>query len=211
MENAALLNPCARRRGSVLSVFALVSLLSAIAVATPSAAQVIEVGSDGDRVVYDRPAVFTSDGVSPIATSQPPTEAPRRAPPAVAASLTRAGGEVALSPLLLEAVAWAESRFRQEALSPDGAQGVMQLMPETAAELGVNAADAEQNVRGGARYLRQMLQMFDGDIELALAAYNAGPGAVQRYNGVPPYPETRAYVAAILDHMAAHAIQEQSP
>ena len=86
-------------------------------------------------------------------------------------------------PLLLEAVAWAESRFNTAARSPTGAIGVMQLMPGTAAELGVDPTDATANIHGGARYLRQMLVLFDGDIERALAAYNAGPAAVQRYNG----------------------------
>lgn len=80
----------------------------------------------------------------------------------------------------------------------------MQLMPATAAQLGVDPQDPAQNIHGGARYLRQMLVEFDGDIELALAAYNAGPQAVRRFGGVPPYRETRAYVAAVLDYMASH-------
>jgi soluble lytic murein transglycosylase-like protein len=134
-----------------------------------------------------------------------------RAPTHIAPSLDQAGDEVALSPLLLEAVAWAESRFNPNAVSSRGAQGVMQLMPDTAAELGVDPGDPDANVRGGARYLRQMLELFDGDIELALAAYNAGPAAVRRYGGVPPFPETRAYVASVFDYMAAHAQQEQQP
>ena len=78
----------------------------------------------------------------------------------------------------------------------------MQLMPDTAAALGVDASDATQNVHGGAAYLRQMLDQFDGNIELALAAYNAGPEAVRRYGGVPPYRETQDYVAAVLGYLA---------
>ncbi|MEJ0058527.1 MAG: lytic transglycosylase domain-containing protein [Terricaulis sp.] len=86
----------------------------------------------------------------------------------------QAGAQAALSPQLLEAVAWTESRFNPSARSPVGAIGAMQLMPATAAQLGVDPTQTSDNVRGGARYLRLMLQQFDGDLELALAAYNAG-------------------------------------
>lgn len=175
-----------------------------------AAAQVIEIGRDGTTVIYDQPAVITPDGATPIAARAPPRIA-TRAPEHIARSLDQAGSDVALSPLLLEAVAWAESRFNPLAVSSDGAQGVMQLMPGTAADLGVDAADPDANVRGGARYLRQMLELFDGNIELALAAYNAGPTAVRRHNGVPPYPETRAYVAAIMDYMANRTQPEKTP
>jgi soluble lytic murein transglycosylase-like protein len=180
--------------------------LSAPALAS---AQVIEIAPDGRTVTYDQPALFTPEGATPIAPAPPALQA-TRAPDHIARSLDQAGSDVALSPLLLEAVAWAESRFNTRAVSSDGAQGVMQLMPGTAAELGVDPANPDQNVRGGARYLRRMLELFDGNIELALAAYNAGPAAVRRHNGVPPFPETRAYVAAILDYMATHAQQEPS-
>lgn len=171
-------------------------------------AQVIEIGRDGTMVVYNQPALITPESAIPIATNIPS----RRAPPApteIKRSLDQAGSDVALSPQLLAAVAWAESRFNPRAVSPRGARGVMQLMPDTAAELGVDPADPIANVRGGARYLRRMLEIFDGDIELALAAYNAGPAAVRRHNGVPPFPQTRAYVAAVMDYMASCAQQEQ--
>jgi soluble lytic murein transglycosylase-like protein len=84
------------------------------------------------------------------------------------------------------------------AVSPKGALGVMQLMPGTAAEMGVRADDLEDNIRGGALYLRLQLDRFGGSVPLALAAYNAGPGAVLRYGGIPPYRETRDYVARIM-------------
>jgi soluble lytic murein transglycosylase-like protein len=99
---------------------------------------------------------------------------------------------------LVRAVIHAESAFNPQARSRAGAQGLMQLMPQTAAELGVgNPFDAEQNIDGGVRYLAGLLQRYDQDVRLATAAYNAGPGAVQQYGGIPPYAETQAYVKRI--------------
>ena len=99
---------------------------------------------------------------------------------------------------LLFAVAQTESDFDQSSVSSTGAKGIMQLMPDTAAALGVDADDMVQNIEGGARYLKQQLDDFGGNVEMALAAYNAGPGAVEEYKGVPPYEETQNYVAKIM-------------
>jgi len=99
---------------------------------------------------------------------------------------------------LIRAIIHAESAYQVEAQSPKGAQGLMQLMPDTQAELDVgDPFDPAENIRGGARYLAQLLTEFDGDVELAAAAYNAGPSAVYRYGGVPPFEETREYVRRI--------------
>lgn len=106
-----------------------------------------------------------------------------------------------LSPALLEAVVWQESRWREGATSPKGAHGLAQLMPGTARELGVDPRDPSANLEGGARYLRLQLDAFGGDLEKALAAYNAGPARVRRAGGIPQIAETRAYVSAILGRM----------
>ena len=105
-----------------------------------------------------------------------------------------------LSVALVKAVVHAESGFDPDAVSPKGASGLMQLMPATAAHFGVrDVFDPKQNVRAGVRYLRDLLVEFNGNHRLALAAYNAGPGAVDRWHGIPPYPETRRYVARVID------------
>ena len=102
---------------------------------------------------------------------------------------------------LLAAVAKVESNFDPFALSPKGACGMLQLIPATARRFGVrNVFDPSQNIEGGARYLRWLLDRFSGDVELALAGYNAGEGAVDRHGGVPPYRETQRYVVKVLDH-----------
>jgi soluble lytic murein transglycosylase-like protein len=107
-----------------------------------------------------------------------------------------------LDPSLIRAIIHAESAFNPFAVSDAGAQGLMQLMPEMAEELGVdNAFDPRQNILAGARYLRDLLDRHHGNLELAVASYNAGPGAVQKYGGIPPYRETRHYVKTVKTFM----------
>lgn len=111
-----------------------------------------------------------------------------------------AGEKWGLPPALLKAVALVESNLNPRAVSRAGAQGLMQLMPSTALSLGVkNPFDPRENIFGGARYLRSLLDRFGGDVRLALAAYNAGPGTVEKYNGVPPFPETQKYLQRVLE------------
>jgi soluble lytic murein transglycosylase-like protein len=110
-----------------------------------------------------------------------------------------ASGMYRLDPDLVTSVIRAESGFNVHAVSPKGAQGLMQLMPQTASQLGVqNAFDAQANVEAGSRYLRELLERYDFDLIKALAAYNAGPQRVEQYGGVPPYYETKTYVARIV-------------
>ena len=114
------------------------------------------------------------------------------------AEIDAAAAKYGLDPALLRGLIRAESNFDPNAGSPAGAQGLCQLMPGTAASLGcTNVHDPAQNIDAGARYLKQQLDAFGGDVTKALAAYNAGPGAVKRYGGVPPYAETQAYVRRV--------------
>lgn len=155
-------------------------------VSEPSAAAAPAAGGGFARALAD------AGGNSGPAAASPETQT--RIERAVADAAQRNG----LAPELLRAVIDAESGGNPQARSPVGAMGLMQLMPGTAAELGVeDPYDVEQNIAGGSRYLGQMMRQF-GDVPSALAAYNAGPGAVQRHHGVPPFAETQNYVAKIM-------------
>lgn len=111
--------------------------------------------------------------------------------------IKRVAEALKMNPKVIEAVAIAESGGSQAAVSPKGAIGVMQLMPGTARGLGVNPYDTEENILGGTLYLKAQIEQF-GSLPLALAAYNAGPGVVQRYGGIPPYKETQNYVVRVM-------------
>lgn len=161
-----------------------------LGLATPAAAQVIEISADGTARTYSKPTQFISGEQKGLV----PTVVTRAAE---VDRFDRAAKAENVDVKLLRAVAWTESRGRQNAISPKGALGIMQLMPGTAAELRVNPLDPDANVHGGARYLARQLARFQS-VPLALAAYNAGPGAVIRWGGIPPYLETQSYVAQVL-------------
>lgn len=121
--------------------------------------------------------------------------------------ITAAAQRYGVDPALLKGLIRAESDFDPNAGSPAGAGGLVQLMPSTAASLGVtDRFDPAQSIDGGARYLKQQLDAFGGDVTKALAAYNAGPGAVRRYDGVPPYAETQAYVQKVQQYAAEYRV-----
>ncbi|ATW27960.1 lytic transglycosylase domain-containing protein [Candidatus Formimonas warabiya] len=120
----------------------------------------------------------------------------------------QAGEQWNVPPRLLKAMARAESNFNPRAVSHAGAQGMMQLMPETGRSLGVrDPFDPEENIGAAAKYMRSLLDRYDGDVKLALAAYNAGPGNVEKYQGIPPFKETQKYVAKILGSLDGDRVQ----
>ena len=177
----------------------------AASVMSIASAQVLDIAPDGAVTTLRGPAVYLDPDGPPqsLTPDQPVALAP--AGPAratIAAQLQSAAIRNGLSPKVVEAVAWRESRFNPQAVSPKGAVGVMQLMPATARAMGVDPRDSAANLDAGAAYLAQMLRTFNGDLTLALAAYNAGPQAVRQYAGVPPFPETKAFVGAILGRLA---------
>jgi hypothetical protein len=199
-------------------VDALVLGCAACVLAFPAVAlaDVLEIGSHGAKWVVGGPVSATElqtpaseihgtdryagdPGPAPELGAHPVTIVPDSAGPAQwQPRVAELSAKYDISPTLLEAVVWQESRWRTGAVSPVGARGLAQLMPGTARQMGVNAHDPSSNLEGGARYLRMQLDAFGGDIEKALAAYNAGPGRVQAAGGIPRIRETQNYVASIM-------------
>jgi soluble lytic murein transglycosylase-like protein len=185
-------------------IWVCLSVTATMALAQPTCAQVYEVGQGGALHIREGGgAVVWRDTHAPVASA--PVTPPVAATEFAALNtndtgrlLERIAARYSLSPALLEALVWQESRWNHRAVSPKGAVGLTQLMPDTARLLGVDPRDPVANLEGGARYLRAMLDRFDGDVVKALAAYNAGPERVARAGGIPAIRETQGYVAAIL-------------
>lgn len=196
--------------------FAWIAMACACLGFSPAAADVIEVGANGTATVYSGPTLFLGNTTSPVLKPEPKPQVaapspvlrlvepsyPLRLHPTLDAYVTEAANKYGVDPILVRAVAWQESRFRGSSVSPKGAIGIMQLMPDTASGLGVNPYDPRDNIFGGVAYLSTLLDRFGGDVRLALAAYNAGPEAVTRHRGIPPYRETQNYVKAISERLS---------
>lgn len=165
-------------------------------IAAPQEGEVVKVQDVGTPAVIRR--VLPPQAAAPAAAS-----AGALAGVPYADLFTRAGARHGVDASLLAAVASQESSFNASAVSPAGAQGLMQFMPATARGLGVNALDPTSAIDGAARYLSSLSKQF-GSTELALAAYNAGPGTVSRHGGIPPYPETQNYVRAVMSKAEAY-------
>ena len=186
---------------------------AAMAVPAPAWADVLEIGDDGARWVSGANVVATVvdaaenddlfDPTSPEALRASPATELSLIPAAFRETVRELSARYSLSPALIEALVWQESRWRHNAVSHKGARGLTQLMPSTARELGVDPDDPHANLEGGARYLRAQLDRFEGNLQLALAAYNAGPNRVERVGGIPAIRETRHYVASIINRMNA--------
>ncbi|WP_234032169.1 lytic transglycosylase domain-containing protein [Parerythrobacter jejuensis] len=185
----------------------------------PASADVMEIDADGARwiaggaaavparTLMSAPTLLETDpatGLPAHATSNPALTA-LGVPATYQAKVQELSARFDLSPSLIEALVWQESRWRENAVSHAGARGLAQLMPGTARYLGVDPDDPFANLEGGARYLREQLDRFDGDLEKALAAYNAGPGRVLAAKGIPNIRETKNYVAAIMGRLSNHS------
>jgi soluble lytic murein transglycosylase-like protein len=195
---------------SVEAVVARVNELHALIGARPAAPTGATSSTFATQLAGAATATATAAPVASAAASPAAAELPADVP--FGAEITAAAKKHGIEPALLAGLVKQESGFNPNAGSPAGARGLAQLMPGTAAGLGVsNVLDPLQSLDGGAKYLRQQLDAFGGDVTKALAAYNAGPGAVQRYGGVPPYAETQHYVRVVQENAARYRTAAPTP
>jgi soluble lytic murein transglycosylase-like protein len=200
-------------------------LIWAILLAVPAVAGEYAVLASGSRIHVDRHEstaepdmlrLYAGGGFTDVPAGsvvrfetddyvEPPVAVPKPAPAFVPTAdpkvlIRDAAARYVLPRAFVESVAKVESAMKMDAVSPKGAIGVMQLMPGTARSLAADPNDPEQNIDAGTRLLRELLIKYDGDVAKALAAYNAGPAAVDRYQGIPPYPETQSYVDKVIQN-----------
>jgi soluble lytic murein transglycosylase-like protein len=162
------------------------------------------------RFEHVEKAVPQAPALPPVSTAEAPSKPQSK--DSIQTLIVGAAARYRIDPDFVTSVVKAESGFNAAAVSPKGAQGLMQLMPRTAATLGVgNPFDPASNVEAGTRYLRQLLDQYSGDAAKALAAYNAGSGRVEQYGGIPPYRETRSYVSRIIADYIRKKLQQQAP
>lgn len=192
-----------------------VLVLAAVLAAGAGRADVLEIGSDGavskrsstGAVVWNTDVDPTDTPMAEAAPDVPAAAVTMIVAPSIPAGyaqpLAQAAAQYHISPDLLAALVGRESNWRTTAMSTKGAIGLTQLMPATARAMQVDPGNAAANLVGGARYLRQMLDLFDGDVERALAAYNAGPNRVIRAGGIPAIAETRTYVSTIIGRLSS--------
>lgn len=204
------------------------ALLFAILTGVSSAAEIahlrngFSIRHDRHEIIGDKTRLYTAGGFVEVptedivnyeqddATPEPPHSVDATPVKSIPDHVADASKTTGIDPDFLNSVIHHESGFNPHAVSKKGAKGLMQLMPQTADQLGVNDSfDPGQNIQGGAAYLRQLLVQYNGDAQKALAAYNAGPRRVRQYNGVPPYQETRAYVAGIIREYNKKKLAEQ--
>jgi soluble lytic murein transglycosylase-like protein len=209
-----------QRKSGALERFAVVNLCTLLMLCISviqAHADVIDIAPNGAATTYKGPTIFSGSsatpiaatpavaantGVNPMPTASSDPRFPMTMHPVLIGYLNEAATRFSVDPALVQAVAWQESKFRSDAISPKGAIGIMQLMPATARQLGVNPYDPRQNIYGGVAYLSMLLTRFNGDTRLALAAYNAGPEAVAQYRGIPPFRETQNYVKSIAERIS---------
>jgi soluble lytic murein transglycosylase-like protein len=201
---------------TIFGRFAPLAVASMMVCASSAGAQVMDIASDGTvsvrsgagaaiwQVVNSAPGRASDNEQAPeVPAAAITTSNDALIPQQYSAAVQSAAASASISPTLLAALVWQESRWNPQAVSTKGAMGLAQLMPGTARDLGVNPADPYANLVGGARYLRQLLDQFGGNVEKALAAYNAGPGRVRTAGGIPAIAETRNYVASIVRRISA--------
>ena len=173
-----------------MRIYFLILFFLQIIFSQPSNATLIEINDDGSTTTYEAFDYLSAHRHFAIVKQSPPSD--------IYNIVQKYADLYGIDPSLIHAIIQTESAYDPKAISSAGAEGLMQIMPKTAESLGItDSFDTDQNIEAGVRYLKNLLDQYDGNLEFALAAYNAGEGSVQKYGGVPPYPETITYIKKI--------------